>query len=94
MIGFDYDYAKVYPDSSNKILASVVLNFDDVILKSLDQIGKNQFNNSLYIGNLMNNAIQLVISPDWQQKIPLDLQNELNTIRQYIIDGIIQIKNY
>ena len=90
VIGVDADQALTVPDYADLYLTSVVKRTDLVVLGTIKQMQEGTFRGgSNFVGKLVNGAVDLAPFHTFEDKVPQDLKDELDTIRQGLIDGSI-----
>lgn len=73
------------------LLTSVVKGMDVSVTEAIKESMEGSFNNELYVGTLENNGVGLAPYHDFESKIPSDLQDKIEELKQGIIDGSITI---
>ena len=74
-------------------LTSVTKDLTGSVTQYVTQAASGNFPTGSYIGTLANNGTGLAPYHDFASKVPSDLQSQLDTVKQGIIDGSIKIKS-
>ena len=90
VIGVDIDQVEIAPDLSDVYLTSVLKQMDVAVLDAIESIEASTFQGGTnYEGTLANEGVALAPFHDYQEAVPTELSDELEIIRQGIIDGDI-----
>lgn len=91
MIGVDSDLFISEPKYRQLYLTSVLKKLDEGVKTSVVNAGEGNFSNKQYVGTLSNKGVDIAPFHDWESKIRPELQAELASIKQDIIDGKIKV---
>lgn len=90
VIGVDIDQFEAAPDLSDVYLTSVLKQMDVAVFVAIEAIETGEFKGGTnYEGTLANQGVVLAPFHDYEKAVPAELSDELEFIRQGIIDGDI-----
>lgn len=90
VIGVDIDQFEAAPNLSDVYLTSVLKQMDVAVFEAIETIEAGAFKGGTnYEGTLANKGVALAPFHDYEKAVPADLSEELELIRQGIIDGDI-----
>lgn len=90
VIGVDADQAETAPELAGVYLTSVLKQIDVGVFAAIKQIQESAFEGGEnFVGTLENEGVGLAPFHSYEDKVPAALQDELDEIRQGIIDGVI-----
>lgn len=90
VIGVDADLTQTNPDAAEVYLTSVLKKIDVAVAEAVTRMEDGSFEGgSNYISTLSNDGVGLAPFYDFDDDVPQELKDELETIRQGIIDGSI-----
>ena len=72
-------------------LTSVLKKIDIAVKDTVGQAVNGEFTNEEYIGTLENDGTGLAPFHDFESQVPQELKDQLEQIRQGIIDGSIEV---
>ncbi len=87
LIGVDTDWAALYPDDAQFILASALKNMDKWVTASIQQVIQGTFKGEQYLGTLENGGVGLGISPAFAEQISAELLAEIEQLKAEINAG-------
>jgi len=90
IIGVDSDWTQTSPEFTNIMLTSVLKKMDVTTFKAIEAALGGSFAGGVVVGTLENTGVDLAPYHDLASMVSSELQSELDTIRQGIIDGTIQ----
>jgi len=90
LIGVDTDWATMYPDDAQFILASALKNMDKWVTASIGQVILGTFKGEQYLGTLENGGVGLGISPAYTDQIPPEALTELEQLKADITAGNVK----
>jgi basic membrane protein A and related proteins len=90
LIGVDTDWTVSSPEYTNVLLTSVMKKMDVAVFESIEMVVDGTFSGGLFVGTLSNDGVGLAPFHQLADKVPSDLQAELDEIRQAIIAGQLQ----
>jgi basic membrane protein A and related proteins len=73
------------------ILTSVQKRMDNAVYTAIESVINGDFAGGTYVGTLENEGVGLAPFHDFEDEVPQELQDELDEIRQGIIDGDITV---
>ncbi|MBF4461854.1 MULTISPECIES: BMP family lipoprotein [unclassified Rathayibacter] len=91
MVGVDADLYETYPDGASLYLTSILKGIEQGTSDVTSSAGADQFDATPYVGTLKNEGVGLAPFHDFESKVSPDLQGELDTIKEGIIDGSIVV---
>ena len=90
VIGVDADQSLSNPDYADVYLTSVIKHIDQAVFETIAQMADGTFEgNKSYIGTLENGGVDLAPFNTFEDQIPQTLKDDLETIRQGLIDGTL-----
>ena len=90
VIGVDADQAITNADFADVYLTSVIKHTDIAVFEAIKRMNDGTFaGESNYIGTMENGGVGLAPFHSFEAKIPQALKDELQTIRQGLLDGTI-----
>ena len=90
VIGVDIDQFEAAPDLGDVYLTSVLKQMDVAVSEAIETIEAGAFKGGTnYEGTLANKGVALAPFHDYEDAVPAELSDELELIRQGIIDGDI-----
>jgi len=92
IIGVDTDQYVSDPDHKGVFLTSVLKRMDVTVEAAVKQAIDGTFKGGVYSGTLKDDGVGLAAYHDLEAAVPADLQAEIETIKQGIIDGSISVK--
>ena len=72
-------------------LTSVLKKIDIAVKDTIGQAVNGEFTSEEYVGTLENDGTGLAPFHDFEDQVPQELKDQLETIRQGIIDGTIEV---
>jgi basic membrane protein A len=90
LIGVDTDWAGMYPDDAQFILASALKNMDKWVTATIGQVIQGTFKGEQYLGTLENGGVGLGISPAYTDQIPPEILAELEQLKADINAGKVK----
>jgi basic membrane protein A len=94
LIGVDADVYETDPSVASLLLTSILKGIDVGVYDTIVAAGKDEFDNSPFVGTLENDGVGLADFHDWSDKVPADLSSKLDELKQAIIDGDITVESY
>lgn len=73
------------------VMTSVMKNTQSAVLEVIETDKAGSFSNEPYVGRLDNGGVDLAPYHDWSEKLPKELQDEVQGIRDDIVSGVITI---
>jgi basic membrane protein A and related proteins len=93
IIWVDTDGVQSAPQYASVFLSTAFKNVNTAVQKAVEDASGGTFATKDYIGTLSNGGVGLAPFHDFASKVDPGLQSELNTLKQDIINGTIQIKS-
>ena len=91
MIGVDVDGFDADPNNSAVYLTSVLTRSDNAVDAAADEAINSTFTSDLYVGSLQNEGVGLAPFHDFNSEVPQELKDEIDALRQAIIDGDVSV---
>ncbi|MBC7236281.1 MAG: extracellular solute-binding protein, partial [Chloroflexi bacterium] len=85
LIGVDTDWYVSAPAYKDILLTSVLKNMDVAVFEAIKQAQEGTFKGGTYLGTLANNGVGLAPFHEFEDDVPAELKQELETLRQDII---------
>jgi basic membrane protein A len=92
MIWVDTDGCVSAAQYCNLFLTSIEKNMDVAVQTAIKDTVGNQFKGGTYSGTLQNNGVGIAPFHDFDSQVPQNVKDELNTIKQGIVNGSISVK--
>jgi|GEM_PF-106955 len=90
LIGVDTDWYVSAPEYSDVVLTSVEKQMDVAVFTSIQQAYNDNFQGgSNFVGTLANDGVRISPFHEFEDEVPQDLKDQLDEVRQGIIDGQI-----
>jgi basic membrane protein A len=93
LIWVDTDGFVSAPEFSDLMLTSVVKNIDVAVFTAIEQGVNGNFEGGVFSGTLENEGVGIAPFHDFEDEVPQETKDELEEIRQGIIDGSISVKS-
>ncbi len=87
MLGVDSDLAVADPSVADLVLVSIMKRIDAAVFDATMQAAGGDFDASPYVGTLENDGVGLSGFGSFESQLPDGLADELDALRQQIIDG-------
>ena len=92
-IWVDTDGCVSAPEYCGVLLGSVEKGMDVAVADSIADAVHGQFDNKPYVGTLENGGTDLVYGSDLEGEIPQELKDQIEQLKQDIIDGTVPIQS-
>jgi basic membrane protein A and related proteins len=92
MIWVDTDGCVSAAQYCSLFLTSIQKNMDVAVKNAIKDAVNQQFKGGTYVGTLQNNGVGLAPFHEFDSQVPQSVKDELNTIKQGIVDGSISVK--
>ncbi len=90
-IGVDVDQYYTLPNEKDILISSCMKRLDNAVFSVVEALLKGQFpGGSVYVGTLANGGVGMAPYHDFEDEIPDELKQEIEAIKQGIIDGTIK----
>jgi len=90
LIGVDNDWSLANPDKADFVLASALKQINVFVYQAIkDTVNGNFSGGSTYLLTLENQGVGLAFGNNWDERIPMDLKNEILALIPGIISGEI-----
>lgn len=91
IIGVDADLYFTDPEKKHVYLTSITKRMDETVFDVVEAAMKGEFRGGVIVGSLANGGVGLAPFHDMEALVPDELKQELETIRQQIVDGTITV---
>lgn len=91
IIGVDSDWYESAPDYRDVELTSVRKNMDAAVYDAIEGELAGEDIGTLYVGTLDNGGVGLADYHDFDADVPQELKDEIDQLRQDIIDGVVTL---
>lgn len=91
VIWVDADGFETLPDFGSLILTSVLKGMDTAVQTAATDAASDEFSNEPFIGTLENDGVGLAPYHDFDADVPQELKDEVEELRQQIIDGELEV---
>jgi basic membrane protein A and related proteins len=93
IIWVDADGVETNPDSAQYILTSVQKGIAPSVEDVVTQAQAGSFDNTAYVGTLENEGVGLAPYHEFEDAVPQELKDEVEQLKQDIIDGTIVVES-
>mgnify|MGYP000542204518 FL=1 len=93
MIGVDADLYETSPDNADLFLTSVLKGMSTGVQTVVEQAAAGEFSSEPYVGTLENDGVGLAPFHDFEGSVDVELQSQLDEIREAIIAGEITVES-
>jgi basic membrane protein A and related proteins len=90
LIWVDTDGCVSVSNACDLFLTSVLKNMDVAVFDTIEASVNDEFESGLYVGTLENDGVGIAEFHEFDDEVPQDLKDELDEIRQMIIDGELE----
>lgn len=91
IIGVDADLVLTDPENRHVYLTSITKRMDSTVFQVIEAAMQGNFEGGVIVGTLENGGVGLAPYHDFEDAVPQALKDEVEAIRQGIIDGSIDI---
>lgn len=91
MLGVDSDLAVADPSVADLVLTSILKRIDQAVFDATIQAAGGEFDATPYVGTLENEGVGLASFGSFESQLPDGLVEELDALRQAIIDGDLEV---
>lgn len=91
IIGVDSDWYESAPDYRDVELTSVRKNMDAAVFDAIEKDKAGEDIGTDYLGTLENGGVGLADYHDFSDRVPQELKDEVEQLRQDIIDGVVTV---
>ncbi|MDO4899257.1 BMP family protein [Actinomyces sp.] len=85
-------YVTTESDGGSKyMLTSVLKGIDTAVYEAIEEASSDGFTSAPFIGTLANDGVSIADYHDWSSKVPSDVQKQVETLKQQIIDGTLDV---
>ena len=94
MIGVDADLYETDPSTQDYVMTSILKNMKVSTYEAIMEADGGDVDYTPYVGTLENDGVGVAPFHNFDSKVNPDLADELETVKQGIIDGSIEVKSY
>jgi len=94
LIGVDADQFVSAPEIGDLLLTSIRKGMDVSVEEAVTMAGEGNFDNSPYVGTLENEGVSIADYHDWADRVPAELDAEVQALKAAIISGDIKVTSY
>ncbi|MDO8121384.1 BMP family ABC transporter substrate-binding protein [Isoptericola sp. b490] len=94
LIGVDADVYNTDPSVQSLLLTSIMKNMDVSCYDTIMAAGQGNFDPTAYVGTLSNDGVGIAPLHDYKDKVDPALMDEVNKLKQDIIDGTVKVTSY
>ncbi|MBN8425731.1 BMP family ABC transporter substrate-binding protein [Microbacterium esteraromaticum] len=94
LIGADADLFVTDPSTADVVLTSVLKAMDLSTYQAVLSSGNGEFDPEAYVGTLENEGVGIADLHNFADKVDQELQDEVDQLRQDIIDGKVEVTSY
>jgi basic membrane protein A and related proteins len=91
LVWVDTDGCESAPDACPLLLTSVMKNMDVAVFDTIQAAVDGSFEGGLYTGTLENEGVALAPFHEFDEQVPQELKDEVDQLRQDIIDGTVTV---
>lgn len=94
LIGADADLFNTDPTTADYVLTSVLKAMDLSVYEALMSAAEGEFSGEPYVGTLENEGVGIAPLHNFEDKVDAELMEQVEQIKQAIIDGEITVTSY
>ena len=94
LIGVDADFYETDPKTQDVVLTSILKNMKTSTSEAVTQAGNDELDFTPYVGTLENDGVGIAPFHNFEDKVSDTVADELEQIKQGIIDGDIKVDSY
>jgi basic membrane protein A len=94
LLGVDADLFVTDPDYTDLYLTSILKGIAQATSEVVTSAGAGEFDTTPYLGTLENDGVGIAPFHEYEDKVPAELQDELDAIREQIVSGELTIESY
>lgn len=91
IIGVDTDFYMTDPEKKHVYLTSITKRMDIIVLQVIESVMNGTFEGGVIVGTLANGGVGIAPFHDMEDLVSDEMKQELDAIRQGIIDGSISV---
>lgn len=93
MIWPNTDGCASLPNSCDIMLSSVLKNVGVATKEVIEQAASGKFESGTYVGTLENDGVGLGEFHEYEDKVPADLKEELDEVKEQIVSGSLEVSS-
>ncbi|WP_243844377.1 BMP family ABC transporter substrate-binding protein [Salinibacterium sp. ZJ454] len=94
LIGVDADQFVSAPEVGDLLLTSIRKGMDVSVEEAVTMAGEGNFDPTPYVGTLENEGVSIADYHDWADRVPAELDAEVQALKEAIISGEIKVPSY
>jgi len=94
LIGVDADFYESDPNTQDLVLTSILKGMDVSTQEAVVASGNDEFDPTPYVGTLENGGVDLAPLHNFEDKVDPALWEEVQTLKESIISGDVEVKSY
>ncbi|MEU4384980.1 BMP family ABC transporter substrate-binding protein [Promicromonospora sp. NPDC023805] len=94
LIGVDADFYETDPTTQDIVLTSILKGMDVSTEEAVIASGNDEFDPAPYVGTLENGGVDLAPLHNFEDKVDPALWEEVQTLKESIIAGDVEVKSY
>ncbi len=94
LIGVDADFYETDPSTQDLVLTSILKKMDVSVYEAVMAAGQGNFDPEAYVGTLENEGVGIAPLHNFEDKVDPALMEEVDALRQAIIDGEVEVTSY
>ena len=75
------------------MVTSVLKGMDVAVTNAIRETADGNFSNEAFVGTLENDGVGIAPYHDWDSKVPQELKDEVDQLKQDIIDGTLTVES-
>ncbi|GAA2003650.1 BMP family lipoprotein [Microbacterium ulmi] len=91
LMGVDSDLVETSPDIADLVFVSILKRIDNAVYAAAMDAGAGNFDPTPYVGTLENEGVGLSSFHSFEDRLPAGLTDELDALREQIIDGSLEV---
>lgn len=92
VVWVDADGVLTQPDYESIILTSVMKDIGNAVFDTIKSVQEGTFDSTSYVGTLENGGVGIAPWHAFEDKVPAELNDEIEALKQQIIDGTLVIE--
>ncbi len=93
IIWVDSDGFESAPAYGPLMVTSVLKGMDVAVTNAIRETADGNFSNEAFVGTLENDGVGIAPYHDWDSKVPQELKDEVDQLKQDIIDGTLTVES-
>lgn len=93
IVWVDADGVETQPEYAEVILTSVLKEISNAVFDTIKETMDGNFSSDAYVGTLANEGVGIAPWHDFADKVPAELQEEIDQVREDIINGDLVVES-